>query len=108
MSEEWEIRLGQRIQYCIFPKLLMQEKVELAQMLHQLDHVQYMISDRGTIPYFGVEDGTTSLVPLHIIGYAKGILQYLKHVLWLSHLESATELVTHDSSQHDTAPWSGH
>ena len=37
--EEWEIRLGQRVQYCIFPKLLMQGKVELAQSIHQLDQV---------------------------------------------------------------------
>ena len=102
MSEEWEIRLGQRVQYCIFPKLLMQGKAELAQSFHQLDHVQYMMSDRGIIPHFGVEDGTTSLVPLYVIGCAKGILQHLKHVLWLSRLESATELVAHDS-QHDTA-----
>ena len=71
MSEEWEIRLGQRVQYCIFLKLLMQEKAELAQSFHQLDHVQYMIGDRGTIPHFGVEDGTTSLVPLYVIGCAK-------------------------------------
>ena len=55
-----------------------------------------------TILHFGVEDGTTSLVPLHVIGCAKGILQYLKHVLWLSRLKSMTELIAHDS-QHDAA-----
>ena len=69
-----------------------------------------LISDRGTIPYFGIEDGTTSLVSLYIIGCAKGILQHLKHVLWLSHLESVTELVAL-GSQHHTAhrgPITGH
>ena len=81
MSEEWEIRLGQRVQYCIFSKLLMQGKAELAQTLYQLDQVQYMISDRGTILHFGVENGITSLVPLHVIECAKAILQHLKHVL---------------------------
>ena len=43
------------------------EKAELAQGLYQLDHVQYTISDTGTIPHFGIEDGTTSLMPLNII-----------------------------------------
>ena len=59
----------------------MQGKAELAQSFYQLYHVQYMISDRGTIPHFGIKDGTTNLVPLHVIGCAKGILQHLKHVL---------------------------
>ena len=61
-----------------------------------------MIDDRCPFPYSSVEDDTTSLVSLNVIGSAEGFIQYLQHFHQLSILELATELVIHRSPHNTT------
>ena len=80
----------------------MQGEAEFAQFFNLLDHVQYMIGNRCTVPHSGIKNDATSLVSLNIVRSTKKIPQYLKHFLWLSFFKFSTELVVHRGSHNVT------
>ena len=73
----------------------MQGEVEFAQFFNLLDHGQYMIGNRCTLPHLDVKNDVTSLVLLNIVRNTKRISQHLKHFLWLSLFKFLAELVVH-------------
>ena len=73
----------------------MQREAEFAQFFNLLDHVQYMIDNRCTLPHSGIKNGATNLVPLNVVRSTKRIPQHLKYFLWLSFFKLSTELIVH-------------